>query len=408
MSSDQLLIIGAGAEQVPLYRRARDMGLSVVGTDADPDAPALRLANHSIIASTRSPEETLHALSNFDGASRIAGVMTIANDVPKTVSKVALQLGLPGLPLDVAETLSDKSEMKTKFMAGAIETPRQWTVEPDWNDVFEFEGRDCDRYVVKPTDGRGSVGVLIARHREEIPGLIRRSASLSGSDQFVIEEYLEGRQYSVEGIVVNSRFHLSGVAERNYDRLELFAPHVIEDGGDISESQDLSAIASFSSVMQRVTDELGLEFGPLKGDLVVDSGGIVQVIEVAGRLSGGWFASHQIPFASGVDLMGLSILQALGERIPEEDLLPSQNRATSIRYWFPPPGRILHMSGLEAIRRSEGVLHCDIFRQVGEIQPQIRKHSDRFGFVLTGAQNIAQAKKLNEEAMSLLKLEISE
>ena len=246
MSSDQLLIIGAGPEQVPLYKRAQEMGLSVVGTDINPDAPGLKLADHAIIASTRSPEGTVHALSNFKGASRIAGVLTIANDVPTTVARVALHLGLPGMPLEVAEVLSDKSAMKKTFLSGAIDTPKQWSVESDWNSASGIGGQDVARYVVKPTDGRGSVGVLIARDKSEIPSLLMRSAEFSGSSQFVIEEYVEGAQYSVEGIVVDSRFHLAGIAERNYGRLDHFAPHVIEDGGDIAENQDPLGIVRFS------------------------------------------------------------------------------------------------------------------------------------------------------------------
>jgi biotin carboxylase len=384
------------------------MGLSVVGTDANPKAPALRLADRVLVASTRSPEETIGAITEFEDARRIAGVVTIANDVPKTVSRVAEHLGLPGTHARAAEILSDKSLMKSAFLAASISTPKQWEAGLDWAARSQLRPREAGRYVVKPTDGRGSVGVLVASSGEEISALVSRSARESGSSRFVMEEFVEGKQYSVEGIVVDSRFHLAGVAERNYDRLSEFAPHIIEDGGDISELPDGRAHAGFAGIMQAVAEALELDSGPLKGDLVVNPRGDVQVIEVAGRLSGGWFASHQIPYATGVDLMGLSILQALGEDISKERLLPSRNWATSIRYWFPRPGRIGQVSGLSELENAEGVLHFGVFRKEGEIQPPIMKHADRFGFVLTGAQSLDQARKLNQEAMSLLEVTISD
>lgn len=407
LSSDYLLIVGGGFEQIPLYERARAMGLSVIGTDANPKAPALKLADRALLASTRSPEETIRAITEFDDARRIAGVITIANDVPKTVSRVAEYLGLPGIDARAADILSDKSLMKAAFQAASISTPSQWEAGRDWEARNSLRAAESGSYIVKPADGRGSIGVLVARSVREIPSLLSRSAIESGSSRFVIEEFVEGKQYSVEGIVVDSKFCLVGVAERNYSRLAEFAPHIIEDGGDISETPDSILHAKFAEVMQSVADAVELDDGPLKGDLVVSPRGGVQVIEVAGRLSGGWFASHQIPYATGLDLMGFSILQALGETIPKESLIASRNWATCIRYWFPRPGRIRQVSGISELQSAEGVLHFGVFRKKGDIQPPIMKHADRFGFVLSGAKSLAQAKKLNREAMSMLKVTIA-
>lgn len=406
LSSESLLIIGGGVEQVPLYRRAREMGFSIVGTDVNPQAPGLALADHALIASTRSPEETIEALRNYGQTGEIKGVITIANDVPMTVSRVANFLGLPSIPEEVAKIFMDKREMKARFREGSIPTPHQWESRAELESSSLLESQKNVRFIVKPTDGRGSLGVLVAMNRAEIPGLVSQSEQLSGSQRIIIEEYVEGRQFSVEGIVVDSVFHLAGVAERNYEDPYKFAPHVIENGGDIAESQDLQTLASFRRVMQSVTDVLGLKFGPLKGDLVMDFGGVVQVIEIAGRLSGGWLASHQIPWATGIDLMGLSVLQALGHRLPEENLHPSRNRATSIRYWFPPAGQIEKISGMKEVRRSHGVLHCEVFKKEGDYHPKVEKHSDRFGFVLAGGQTLGEARMLNKQAMSKLRVEI--
>ena len=37
------MIIGGGVEQVPAYKRAKERGFSILGTDIDPNAPALKL-----------------------------------------------------------------------------------------------------------------------------------------------------------------------------------------------------------------------------------------------------------------------------------------------------------------------------------------------------------------------------
>ena len=80
------------------------MGLKVIGTDINPKAPAFKFADYQLIASTRDANSTLMAARKFHNSHRIDGVMTIANDVPYTVSLVASSLGLKGIPLKSAST----------------------------------------------------------------------------------------------------------------------------------------------------------------------------------------------------------------------------------------------------------------------------------------------------------------
>ena len=55
------------------------------------------------------------------------------------------------------------------------------------------------------------------------------------------------------------------------------------------------------------------------------------MIEIAARLSGSWFSTDPMPLATGVDLMGAAIKIALGEDLPEEDLIPRYQKGVAIR-----------------------------------------------------------------------------
>ncbi|MGR3218591.1 MAG: hypothetical protein ACUZ8H_02070, partial [Candidatus Anammoxibacter sp.] len=89
----RLLIIGAGVEQVKAYQVANKLGVDVIGSDMNPNAPAFEYANGRIIASTRDVEGTIKAVRQYHVSKPIHGVMTIANDVPLTVACVAEELG---------------------------------------------------------------------------------------------------------------------------------------------------------------------------------------------------------------------------------------------------------------------------------------------------------------------------
>ena len=59
---------------------------------------------------------------------------------------------------------------------------------------------------------------------------------------------------------------------------------------------------------------MGVTEGTVKGDIVVHDGE-PYVIELAARLSGGFFCTREIPLNTGVDFIGAAIKVALGEAV---------------------------------------------------------------------------------------------
>ena len=104
-------------ETIPGIQRAKEMGLFVVVSDGNPDAPGFRYADDYIIASTYNVPETVQLAENYHKSVRqFDGVMCIASDVPLTVATVAKKLNLSGISLESAELAMDKLAMKNKFL----------------------------------------------------------------------------------------------------------------------------------------------------------------------------------------------------------------------------------------------------------------------------------------------------
>ena len=118
-----LLIIGAGREQIKAYEIAKKLGLAIVATDINPNAPAFQLADFRLICSTRDPADTLNKVMDFSKKITIDGVITIANDVPITVAKISEALKIPGISVDSAESACNKILMKNQFIKNDVNTP---------------------------------------------------------------------------------------------------------------------------------------------------------------------------------------------------------------------------------------------------------------------------------------------
>ena len=401
-----LMIIGAGAEQVPAYEIAKKRGFKVLGTDINEDAPALKLADFVLLVSTKDAESTAKAALEFNEKNRIDGVMTIANDVPYTVALVAQKLGLPSISLDAASCASDKLKMKKAFNKANVSCPKFNSIL-SLNELSKtISNSSHPKFVLKPVDCSGARGVILIDKESDLEWAFNESLSWSKSGQLIIEEYIEGIQLSTESFILNDECFTPGISERNYSNLEDFKPYIIEDGGTIPAQLDEKTIEEISNLILRGANSMGINSGIVKGDLVIDGNGNIYIIELAARLSGGWFSTHQIPVTSGVNLVNAVMSQCLGIKIKRNDLIPSLKRATALRYFFPQAGKIVSINGIDEVSNSEGVIKYGIFKKVGDIQTKVLMHPDRFGYVLAEGETRDKAIALVNRAMKKLKIRV--
>jgi len=402
----KIVIIGAGAEQVYAYQLARKKGHYVIATDSNPKAPAIKFSDFFIMASTRDAKQTLEAIKNYCNENgKIDGIMTIANDVPYTVAFVADYFNLKGHSVESAILAHDKFLMKEAFKRHGVLSPNFWKVS-NLDELKELIAREkIEIFVIKPVDGRGARGVLMVNKTDNLEWAFNESLSWSDEKVLIVERFIHGMQISSESYLINGKAYTPALAERNYSRLEEFSPYIIEDGGTIPAPIDNNLVLKINKIIECGSKSMGVTEGIVKGDIVIDDNGEPQIIELALRLSGGWFASNQIIATSGVDLVDAVINQALNIKVTKEMLIPKFSRSTAVRYWFPKPGKIKSIKGEDEIKGLIGVLKYGFFRKAGDYQPVVKMHPDRFGYVIVEGGDRDESISRVNKALNLLNIE---
>lgn len=398
-----LWLVSGGAEAVPGIRRAQELGLFVVVSDQNPEAPGAKIANDFCAASTYDAEETARLARRYHREVRpIDGVSSVAADVPLTVATVAAELGLPGLSVETARLAADKLAMKERFLERGI--PTSWFAalesKAELRKILADQGYPL---VIKPVDSRGARGVLLLNEGVDLDWAFELSRSFSPSGRVMVEEYLPGPQVSTEGLILNDTAATPGFADRNYRRLEHFAPFMIEDGGEQPSALSLEDQRAISKCAELAGRALGVETGVIKGDMVLTPEG-PKVIEIATRLSGGWFSTDQIPLATGVDLIGAAFRVALGESVEATELAPKRHLGVAIRYLFPQPGEVRSISGVEKVKRLDYVHLLKLFVNHGDVVESLTNHTSRAGCVITSGATRAEAVERAEAAIRAINI----
>lgn len=393
-----LLFIGGGIETLPGVMLAKSMGLHVVVSDANSNAPCMSEADDALIASTYDIDESIAVARKYNKEVHpINGVMCLATDVPLTVASVAADLCLPGIPIKSAGIVADKLVMKNYLVSCGV--PMPWYESVKTSDALKkIVSKRGYSLVIKPTDSRGARGVLKLKPDIDLEWAFEVAKSFSPSEQVMIEEFLEGPQISTESLVVNGEVYTIGFSDRNYEYLERYAPHIIENGGDLPSYLKETDQQSISNAVTKAAKSLKIKNGIIKGDMVLAKGK-PYVIEVALRLSGGYFCTHEIPLNTGVDFVANAIHLALGDTIEKSELTPKFEHMVCQRYMFPEPGTVEDVYIPEWITKDPDIALYEVRVKPGDIVPKTVHHPARAGVVIATGKSRDDARARAERAI---------
>lgn len=389
----KLMIVGAGEEQRIAIREAQTMGYRVFAIDGDKNAPGFEDADEYAVISTYDYESAFKAACR----AKIDGVMTVAADVPYTVAYVAKLMGLRGIDLRTAWILTDKLRMKAYM--GEVLTPPNAEVFSE-NDVGKFVYTYSDS-VIKPVDSRGARGVQRVFVGMDYKRLILEAKKHSPTGRVMIERYIEGHQLSVEGFMLAGMIMLPAIFDRNYEYLNRFHPFIVENGGEMPSEHDEKEIYE---AMQRAANMVGLRTGPVKGDLVIDKKGNIWVIEIAGRMSGGWFGTVAAEYSTGVHFVRNNIKWAMEGNAEWENWEPTDKFGAAIRFAFPEPGRVVSVTGLNKVQEDKDCLYARCFVKTGDKINPIENHPGRPAVVVAKGKNRDDAKKNAERLIARIRI----
>jgi biotin carboxylase len=312
--------------------------------------------------------------------------MTAGTDFSATVAWVAERLGLPGIPCQAALNASDKERMRRRFKESGVPSPEYLIMlspppEGDTDFVLPFPYPA----VVKPVDNMGSRGCRRVDSRTELAAAVPEALGFSRSGRVIVEEFMEGPEFSVDAIVHRGELTICGFADRHI----YFPPYFIEMGHTMPSDLGAEQTRALLEVFAAGVRALGISTGAAKGDLKYSPRGPM-IGEIAARLSGGYMSGWTYPYASGVEPTRGAILAALGKN--PEGLLPSREWTSAERAFISIPGKVRSVLGLE---KAASLAHIkDVFPRVAPGN-QVRFPENN----VTKAGNVISAAPAREEAV---------
>ena len=409
MTKKRVFMLGAGFMQGVAIRAARALGCTVIAADGNPSAVCAAEADEFVCIDLKDTARLIDYARYLQQNGGLDAVFTAATDFSAAVAAVAAACGLRGHTLEAALNATDKVRMRECFRkAGVpspafIELPAADLAVPA-NTLEQRIGELAGRFplVVKPVDNMGARGCSLVKNLSELRKAAATALQYSRSGRVIVEEYIEGSEFSIEGLVFGGRLYITALADRHI----FFPPYFIEMGHTIPSECPQALADEVISVFERGVHALGLTDGAVKGDILVRNGKAF-VGEIAARLSGGYMSGWTVPYSCGLDITSAALTLALGGsprlHTCEKDsfVVPLKQNCQFVsaeRAWISIPGQVAAVSGLEAARAAPFVK--DVFPRAGASDTVVfpQNNVEKCGNVLSAAPSRREAVQASEAA----------
>lgn len=302
-----LAIIGASYLQQPLVEKAKEMGLYTLCFAWNEGAVCKDLADEFYPISIVEKEQILAICQQ----KHIDGICTIASDVAApTVAYVAEKMGLIGNSYACAPKANNKYLMRQAFMQADVDCPQFMRVLEATDETLEMIRQTFQiPLIVKPSDRSGSLGVTKVEYWEDLYTAISTAISYSFKHEAMVEEFIEGREISVEFISYAGKHYPLQIT----DKVTTEAPHFVEL--EHHQPADLPAqmYQRIYAITNRALISLGVTNGASHSEYRITKDGRVVVMEIGARMGGDFIGSDLVRLSTGYDFVKGVIEVALGD-----------------------------------------------------------------------------------------------
>lgn len=393
----KIMVLAAGLLQIDVIEKAKSMGYYVLAVDGNPKAPGFNVADKAICADIVN-EETMLKIARDE---HVDGVIHPCSEVSMAVmGRINDELGLSGISRKQAICATNKHLMRKAFEKGNAPSPKSILAQ-DAEDAWRRLQSEFDTdAILKPSRNSGSRGIAkVARnmYKGDFIRAYDEALSESRDHSVLIEQFIEGPEFSIEMIVWRGEIHVLTVT----DKKTTGAPHFVELGHNQPSCFSDAEVETLKAAAIAGVRALGVNNCACHAEAKLMNGK-AYLMEVGARLGGDFISTELTHLSTGVDMVAAAIDVALGV---EPDLSAKEEpKGVCIRYFCPKPGKLVSISNTEVLNNPHVYL-WEIYPKEGDVIPAVTSSLCRSGHVIVTEKTPQKAIELAERLIESVKFE---
>ena len=296
------MILGTNEYQNPLILRAKELGYEthVFGWP------------HGEIGETTAdvyhPVNILDYDLLWDECKKLnpCGVASVCSELAMHPMNFLLRkMGIPCNSIETETITTNKFLMRQAMRDGGVDSPNFMLVKKDDNiDTITAAIKGFTfPLIIKPCDLSSSRGVFKIDSLGNLREGIDYAMEWSKTGEAILEEFIEGPEYSGESIAYEGEYHLLAITEKSTTG----APHFVETGHRQPARLSQEMTKQVEQTLFKAFKSLGIQYGAIHPEFRITPDGRVLFMEIATRMGGDCIGTDLVPLSSGYDFMGMVI-----------------------------------------------------------------------------------------------------
>lgn len=366
--------IGAGINQIPLLKEARNMGFKVIGVDINSAAPGFYYCDLKIQESIDDYENIYNKLSEmmFDG--NISAIMTKSyGNAMITAAYLCEKFAIPSIPFEESKKFLNKKTTNKIYRKKGIQVPNS----------LKTNLRNLSRHlpiVAKPQKGHAKTDVKLLNTVEDLNSFLKTHEK----KEFIFEKFVPGDEIICAGLIENRKYHHILMSDKKRTAHPFFVDLMHSTPSKYSHLIDKTIETG-----QMIAEAFNIQTSPIIMEFIVDADNELHLLEAAPEFGGEFIPDILIPASTGYNHISGTIMAVTGK-------LPKKFKKNTL----PSPVVIKYITGTEGILSScntnsakliKNVLFTRIFKDIGsEIKTPEMNH-DRIGVIAVKGKTLEQA-----------------
>ena len=296
------MILGTNEYQNPLILRAKELGYEthVFGW------PVGEIGEKT--ADVYHPINVMDYNAMWEECKKLkpCGVVSICSEVCMHPMNFLLRkMGIPCNSLQTEIATTDKYKMRSIMNDAGIDSPNFIKIEK--SATLESICKEIKNFnyplIAKPVDLSSSRGVIKIDNIENLQKALEYAFSWSEKKELILEEYVEGPEYSGESIAYQGRYKLLAITEKHTTG----APHFVETGHRQPAKLSDETYIKVEKILFDAFKALDIQYGAIHPEFRITQDGRILFMEIATRMGGDCIGTDLTPLSSGYDFMGMVI-----------------------------------------------------------------------------------------------------
>jgi hypothetical protein len=308
-----VLVAGEG---IPLLARLRviapDAYIICLTTARGPRIREQRaLCDRIVVMAGREISEWVSVSRSVDSARAIEAVCAFGEMGQSECAAIAAELGLPWHSVATIRCVYDKVAMRRRLREAGLSSLHTIPIY-DSSELATLISNSSTPLIVKPLSGAGSVGIRAVSSARDAEEAFCTATGVGryGGRPVIAETLAMGEEFSIEAFSNRGAHTIVAITKKIVARASK-----AELGHIVPAVTSSRLTAQIHEFIPQCLDALQISFGPTHTEVIASETG-VEVIETHTRCGGGHI-TDLVHEATGVDLIDMTVRQAIGQLTAE-------------------------------------------------------------------------------------------